>query len=94
LMALLDSDLLYGQVFNVGSTRETTILDLAHRAREITRSRSEIALIPYDQAYEQGFEDVARRVPDISRIRQAIGWEPARSLTAILEDAIAYATKS
>ena len=94
LVSLLDADTLYGQVFNVGSTRETTILDLAHRVRELTRSRSEIVLVPYDQAYEQGFEDVARRVPDISRIRQAIGWEPARSLTAILEDAIAYATKS
>ena len=80
----------YGRVFNIGSTDEITISDLAHRVREAANSGSEITLVPYDQAYEEGFEDMARRVPDISRLRELLGWKPTRTLEEVLEDVIDY----
>ena len=75
-----------GRVFNVGSTDEVTILDLAERVKGITGSASAIQLIPYDQAYAPGFEDMRRRVPDISRIHALTGWRPQRTLDEILTD--------
>jgi len=65
-----------GQVFNLGSAREISIADLARLVLSITGSQSEIVYVPYDQAYEPGFEDLQRRVPDISRVSALIGWEP------------------
>jgi UDP-glucose 4-epimerase len=77
-----------GQVFNVGNTEEITINGLAHLIKQMTRSDSEIMHIPYDRAYEKGFEDMLRRVPDISKVRQLIGYEPRVSLKDILTEII------
>lgn len=88
LSGLLETEKHYGGVFNVGNTEEIAILDLAKQVREMTGSRSEITLIPYDQAYEQGFEDMPRRVPDISKVERAIGWRPTFALRQILTDVI------
>ncbi len=78
----------FGEIFNIGSTEETTILDLAHQIREATGSESEIRLIPYDVAYAEGFEDMQRRIPDTSKIRDLIGWDPTRNLDDIIADVI------
>ena len=79
-----------GEVFNIGSNEEITVLDLAHLVRELTRSKSEIVFIPYDQAYRQGFEDMRRRVPDTKKIRKLTNWEPAYSLRDTLQSVIAW----
>ena len=88
LVAMLDEDIA-GQVFNVGSTEEVNILELARRVAERAESESEIQLVPYEQAFEAGYEDMQRRVPDISKIRALIGWEPERSLEYIIDDVLA-----
>jgi len=80
----------YGEVFNIGSQEEISIRSLADRVREITGSESEIHVIPYDQAYEEGFEDMARRYPDIGKIRDAVGWAPTQSLDQTLTDVISF----
>src|SRR5687768_4075644 len=74
-----------GQVFNVGNTEEVTIRELAERIRAKTGSRSEIVTIPYDEAYEAGFEDMPRRVPDLTKIHNAIGYVPKVRLDEIIE---------
>ena len=79
-----------GQVFNVGSENEVSIADLAYLVKEKTGSASPIVYVPYDRAYEEGFEDMPRRVPDLSRIRRLIGYEPTLDLPAILDEIIAY----
>jgi UDP-glucose 4-epimerase len=76
----------YGEVFNIGSTEEISILELADRVREATGSDSEIGLVPYDQAYEEGFEDMQRRVPSIDKVRALLSWQPTRDLDDILRD--------
>jgi UDP-glucose 4-epimerase len=82
-----------GEVFNIGNDREeVSILDLARRVKERTRSKSEIVLVPYDQAYEQGFEDMPRRVPDLGKIRRLVGYEPQVHLDEILDRVIEYFT--
>ena len=73
-----------GQVFNIGNTEEIGITALAERVRALTGSRSAIRYIPYDEAYEAGFEDMPRRVPDITKIRQLIGFEPRVELEEII----------
>jgi UDP-glucose 4-epimerase len=78
----------YGEVFNIGAVEEVTILELAERIRELTGSDSEITLIPYEEAYAQGFEDMHRRIPDTSKIRDSIGWEPGRDLREIIGDVV------
>ncbi|MGA3087518.1 MAG: GDP-mannose 4,6-dehydratase [Terriglobales bacterium] len=83
-----------GQVFNIGSTQETTINQLAHMVKTMTGSSSEVVYVPYDQAYDQGFEDMPRRVPDISKIRQLIGYRPSLDLEGILAEIIAYMRES
>jgi len=93
ILGLLDSDRAVGQVFNIGNGKEITILDLARLVKEVTQSSSEIVTIPYDQAYEEGFEDMPRRVPDISKIRGAIGYEPTLGIRAILEKVVEYERK-
>jgi UDP-glucose 4-epimerase len=80
----------YGQVFNIGSQEEISMLALAERVRALTRSDSEIQVVPYDQAYEEGFEDMPRRYPDIDKIEAAIGWAPTRTLDEILADVISF----
>jgi UDP-glucose 4-epimerase len=79
-----------GQVFNIGSNEEITILEVAERVKELTRSSSEIVFVPYDEAYEEGFEDMPRRVPDISKVTQLVGFKPELKLDGILEKVIAY----
>lgn len=88
LVELMDDDRTGGQVFNVGSNEEISILELAKRVRAKVNPKAEIEFVPYDQAYESGFEDLKRRVPDLSKIKSWIGYSPALSLDTILDDAI------
>ena len=74
-----------GEIFNIGSQNETSINDLAALVKKITESKSEIVHIPYDEAYEQGFEDLMRRVPDTSKLRDFIGYEPTMGIREIIE---------
>jgi UDP-glucose 4-epimerase len=90
LIALMKEPRAVGQVFNVGNGKEITILALAETIREMTRSRSPIVKVPYDQAYEAGFEDMPRRVPDIGKIRALVGYEPRVELDEILTRVIEY----
>jgi UDP-glucose 4-epimerase len=79
-----------GQVFNLGGTEETTINELAQRIREQTKSSSTIVHIPYSKAYESGFEDMERRVPDINKARTMFGFCHSRSLDEIIESVVAH----
>ncbi len=79
-----------GQVFNIGNTEEISIRALADRVKKLTGSQSIIKLIPYDQAYESGFEDMPRRVPDLSKIEKLIGYETKNNLDDILTQVIDY----
>ncbi len=90
LIKLMDHEDAVGEVFNIGSNEEISILDLAKRIKELTGSNSEIALVPYDEAYEEGFEDMPRRVPDISKINKLVGFRPDRSLEEILKSVIEF----
>jgi len=78
-----------GQVFNIGSTEEVSIHELAKRVQALSGSRSELRRVPYDEAYAKGFEDMRRRVPSIDKIRQLIGWQPTKNLDEILQLVIA-----
>ncbi len=89
LEALLLTERAVGQVFNVGSTEEVTILELAQRVKKLTGSASPITFIPYDKAYAPGFEDMQRRVPDTTRIQTTVGWQPRHDLNSILRRVIA-----
>jgi UDP-glucose 4-epimerase len=91
LIKLLDDPGAIGQEFNVGSSEEITILELARRIVERANSRSSIEMIPYDRAYNKGFEDMQRRVPDTTKVETLTGWHPELSLDQILDDAIADA---
>jgi UDP-glucose 4-epimerase len=86
LVALTANDRAHGNVFNVGGTEEISILALAERIVEITGSASKISLVPYDEAYGEGFEDMYRRVPDIGKVHRLTGWSPTRSLRDIVRD--------
>ena len=90
LMKVMDHPDAVGQVFNIGSNEEVSILDLAKKVKELTHSKSEIVLVPYDEAYEEGFEDMRRRIPDIAKIHALVGFEPKMKLEGILESVIAY----
>lgn len=93
LVALAEEPRAVGEVFNVGNDREeVTILDLARRVVLRAASKSPIELVPYDRAYEEGFEDMHRRVPDLSKIRALTGYEPRVQLDEILDRVIAYFT--
>jgi UDP-glucose 4-epimerase len=83
-------DQAYGEVFNIGSQEEISIMSLADRVRGLSGSSSQIHVIPYDEAYEAGFEDMPRRVPEISKIEAAVGWAPTHSLDEILGDVISF----
>ena len=80
-----------GEVFNIGSSEEVTIAALARRTVALAGSSSPIVFVPYEQAYETGFEDMRRRIPDTSKIRRAIDWEPHVDLDGILQSVIAHA---
>ena len=90
MVALLGQTTTSGQIYNIGSNHELTIRELAEQIVDRTNSTSSIRYLPYDQAYSAGFEDMRRRVPDISKIGAAIGWTPTHLLPKILDDMIAY----
>jgi len=90
LIALANHPNASGQVYNIGSTEEVTIKELAERVIKITNSNSDITYIPYDQAYAPGFEDMRRRVPDLNRIINLLDWAPQRKLDDILESVTRY----
>jgi UDP-glucose 4-epimerase len=79
-----------GQVFNVGNDESITIAELAHLVKGLTNSSSEIRYVPYDEAYEEGFEDMYQRVPDLWKIKQLCGYAPTRGLRVIVQDVIDY----
>jgi UDP-glucose 4-epimerase len=89
VLALVEAPSVNGEVFNLGSDEETTIEGLAARIKDLTASDSPIEYVPYEKAYEQGFEDMRRRVPDLTKIREAIGYEPQVALPELLERVVA-----
>lgn len=89
-LSLLRDPVVPGELYNIGSTEEIGILALAERIIRMTGSASTVRLVPYDEAYAPGFEDMQRRVPDISRFSQAFAWAPKRDIDQILESVIAY----
>jgi UDP-glucose 4-epimerase len=90
LMKLVAEPNAVGQVINIGNVEEVTIRRLAERVRELTGSTSSIKLVPYDEAYESGFEDMPRRVPDLSKVEKMIGYKPRHTLDDILVHVIDY----
>jgi UDP-glucose 4-epimerase len=93
LLLVIDSDKAVGQVFNVGNNSQISIMELAKKVIEITGSKSSIEKIAYETAYHEGFEDMQRRVPDISKIKQVLGWEPKINLDQIIKDIAAFNSK-
>ena len=90
LPKVIENQKAYGQVFNIGSQEEITIEDLAQKVIKITGSRSKVVRIPYEKAYEEGFEDMERRVPDTTKIHDLIGFKPTADLKTIIEDVVRY----
>jgi UDP-glucose 4-epimerase len=90
MMKLMDHPGAVGQVFNIGSSEEVTILELAIRVKELTQSKSEIVFVPYAEAYEEGFEDMPRRIPDTSKIGALVGFRHKQTLDEILQSVTAY----
>ncbi len=90
LIKLTEEPKAVGEVFNIGSQEEISIAQLAKEIIRITKSRSKIEYIPYEKAYEEGFEDMQRRVPDITKINKLIGFKPSYSLTEIIQDIVKY----
>jgi UDP-glucose 4-epimerase len=86
IIALADEPKVVGTLFNIGATQEISILALAQRIIELLESKSQITFVPYEEVYAKGFEDMARRVPDTTRIRETLGWQPERSLDDIILD--------
>jgi UDP-glucose 4-epimerase len=90
LIALAENIEANGEVYNIGSMEEISILALARKIKEITASDSRIILVPYEEAYKEGFEDMMRRVPDLTKIFQTIGYRPSMDLDRILLSTIKY----
>jgi UDP-glucose 4-epimerase len=90
LVTILASPATHGQVLNLGSDLEITMLDLATMVREETRSTSAIELEPYEQAFGSGFEDMRRRVPDLTKLRALLGPQPVRDVRSIVRDVVAW----
>ena len=89
LIKLIDSESTCGQIYNVGSTEEVSILQLAELIIDRLQSSSKVELGPSDKAYGEGFEDMQRRVPAIDRIRETVGWQPTRTINDIIDDVAA-----
>lgn len=90
LIRLIDEPRAVGEVFNIGSQEEISIEKLAREVIKITKSNSKIKYIPYEKAYEEGFEDMQRRIPDISKINKLIGFKPTYTLPEIIKDIVSY----
>jgi len=90
LTALADCPEAVGQVVNVGSAQEISIGELAELVKEMTQSDSQIVYVPYEQAYEEGFEDMARRVPDVSKLAGLVGFTPQKNIQDIVAAVITY----
>lgn len=90
IIGLLDNPAAIGEIVNIGSQNETTIEGLARRVIELAQSRSSVVFVPYDQAYEAGFEDMRRRVPSTEKLQRLTGSTPTFDLDSILEDVIAF----
>jgi UDP-glucose 4-epimerase len=90
LLLVMDSDKAVGEVFNVGNNQQSSIMELAKKVIEITASSSKIEKIAYKDAYPDGFEDMQRRVPDISKIKRVLGWTPEINLDQIIKDIAAF----
>ncbi len=86
---LLTTPTTWGQVYNIGGVEEISILALAERIKAITNSESEICLIPYSDAFSPNFQDMPRRVPDVSKLEKAVGYKPEIGLNAIIADVVA-----
>ena len=93
LLLVMDSDNAVGEVFNVGNNMQISIMELAKKVIELTGSSSTIEKISYEKAYPEGFEDMQRRVPDISKIKQVLGWSPEINLEQIIKDIAAFNSK-
>ena len=93
LLLVMDSEQAIGQVFNVGNNQQISIIDLAKKVIEITNSASKIEKIAYEDAYPDGFEDMQRRVPDISKIKSVLGWSPKIGLDQIIKYIAAFNSK-
>ncbi len=94
LLALVGTDKTINEVYNVGGTGEITIKELANQVIKETKSQSSIEFIPYENAYAPGFEDMQRRVPDISKIKQDLNWAPKNNLSQIIADVAQHITNS
>jgi UDP-glucose 4-epimerase len=94
LLQLVATEKTINEVYNVGGTGEITIKQLAETIVKQTNSNSEIEYIPYEKAYAPGFEDMQRRMPDISKIKDALNWSPQRDLTQIISDVAYHITNS
>ena len=93
LLLVMDSEKAVGEVFNVGNNKQISIMELAKKVVEITGSYSTIEKIAYEKAYPEGFEDMQVRVPDISKIKQVLGWSPEINLDQIIKDIAAFNSK-
>jgi UDP-glucose 4-epimerase len=93
LLLVMDSNKAIGEVFNVGNNQQISIMELAKKVIELTGSTSSIEKIAYEKAYPEGFEDMQRRVPDISKIKQVLGWTPEINLDQIIKDIAAFNSK-
>ncbi len=93
IVKLMDNDKCIGQIYNIGTNEEISIYNLAEKVKELTKSSSQIKLVPYDEAYEEGFEDMKRRIPDISKAGRDINYKAKVSLTRILQEIIEYYKK-
>ncbi|MEK7448743.1 MAG: GDP-mannose 4,6-dehydratase [Planctomycetota bacterium] len=94
IIKIIHYDQAVGEVFNIGSNQEITIEELARKVKEKTGSKSVIKYIPYEEAYESGFEDMLRRVPDLTKITKAINYRPTKNIDQILESVIDYFKKN
>ncbi|MBN2018296.1 MAG: GDP-mannose 4,6-dehydratase [Candidatus Cloacimonetes bacterium] len=93
IVKLMENEKCIGQIYNIGTNEEISIYNLAEKVKELTNSKSQIKLIPYDEAYEEGFEDMKQRIPDISKAGSDINYKPKVNLSRILKEIIEYYKK-
>ena len=90
IVLLLEDERAAGRAFNIGAATEIPIVELARRVIERSDSESKIKLVPYEEAYDDGFEELGRRIPDTAAIRDLTGWTPSRTVDDAIDDVIAY----